>query len=116
MKICFKQNKFFLISIGSIPGALFRWQIDNIFLVNILGCFLLGIINILPINKRYKFILGFGFCGSFTTFSGWTFQLFQLLSQGLYGLFILNSVLTVLIGLVAVYLGELIAKKFISLV
>ena len=78
------KNKFLLISIGAVPGALFRWQIDDIFIVNIIGCFLLGMINSLPISRRYKLILGFGFCGSLTTFSGWSFQLFQLISKGLY--------------------------------
>ena len=82
-----KKNKFFLISIGAVPGALFRWQIDDIFIVNIIGCFLLGMINSLPISSRYKLIFGFGFCGSLTTFSGWSFQLFQLISNGLYKLF-----------------------------
>ena len=69
----FKKNNFVLISIGAVPGAIFRWQIDDIFIVNIIGCFLLGIVNGLPISGRYKLIFGFGFCGSFSTFSGWAF-------------------------------------------
>ena len=40
-----KKNKFFLISMGAIPGAVLRWQIDDIFMVNIIGCFLLGFIR-----------------------------------------------------------------------
>jgi len=109
-----KKNKFFLISIGAVPGALFRWQIDDIFIVNIIGCFLLGMINSLPISRRYKLIFGFGFCGSLTTFSGWSFQLFQLISKGLYKLFFLNSVLFVLIGFFAICLGDLFARKVIN--
>ena len=110
----FEKNKFFIISIGAVPGAVFRWQIDNIFIVNIIGCFLLGMINSLPISSRYKLIFGFGFCGSLTTFSGWSFQLFQLISKGLYKLFFLNSILTVLIGFFAVYLGDLFGRKVIN--
>ena len=109
-----KRNKFFLVSIGAVPGALFRWQIDDLFIVNIIGCFLLGIINSLPIGRRYKLIFGFGFCGSLTTFSGWSFQLFQLISKGLYKLFFLNSVLIVLIGFFAICLGDLFARKLIN--
>ena len=108
------QNKFILISIGAIPGALFRWQIDNIFIVNIIGCFLLGIINGLNINRRYKLIFGFGFCGSLTSFSGLSFQLYRLISVGLYRLFLLNSILMVVIGLFAIYLGDLLVKKVID--
>ena len=109
-----KKNKFFLISIGAVPGALFRWQIDNVLIVNIIGCFLLGMINSLPLCRRYKLIFGFGFCGSLTTFSGWSFQLFQLISKGLYKLFFLNSVLIVLIGFFAICLGDLFARKVIN--
>ena len=106
-----KNNSFFLISIGAVPAAIFRWQIDKIFIVNIIGCFLLGFINALPISRNSKLIFGFGFCGSFTTFSGWTFQLFELLNQGSYKLFFLNSVSTVVIGLLSVGLGYFFAKK-----
>ena len=109
-----KKNKFFFIAIGAVPGALLRWQIDNIFTVNIIGCFLLGIINALPISTRYKLIFGFGFCGSLTTFSGWSLQLFELLSKGSYELFFSNSVLIVLIGLFAIFLGDLFARKVIN--
>tara|TARA_Y100001968_G_C19325786_1_gene701633 strand:+ start:776 stop:1117 length:342 start_codon:yes stop_codon:yes gene_type:complete len=106
-----KKNQFFLISTGAVPGALVRWQIDDIFLVNIIGCFLLGLINSLPVSRKCKLIFGFGFCGSLTSFTGWSLKLFQLLSRGLFKLFFLHSVLIVLIGFFAIFLGDLIAKK-----
>tara|TARA_Y100001968_G_C19257617_1_gene667599 strand:+ start:631 stop:975 length:345 start_codon:yes stop_codon:yes gene_type:complete len=109
-----KKNNFYLISIGAIPAALLRWQINEIFIVNIIGCFLLGFINALPISSRYKLIFGFGFCGSLTTFSGWSYQLFLILKQGLYKLFFLNSIIFVLLGFFAVCLGTLCAKKIIN--
>jgi len=110
----FFKNNFFIISIGAIPAAIFRWQIDQIFIVNIIGCFLLGFINSLNISRRYKLIFGFGFCGSLTTFSGWSFQLFKLISQGFYKLFFLNSILMVMLGLLAVGLGHFFAKRIIN--
>ena len=114
MRNFLEKNKFFLISLGAVPGALLRWQMDDMFIVNTIGCFLLGVINALPISRRYKLIFGFGFCGSLTTFSGWSFHLFQLISQGLYKLFLLNSVVIVLIGFFAICLGDLFAKKVIN--
>ena len=111
MGIDIKKNTFFLISIGAIPGALFRWQINEIFTVNIIGCFLLGFFNSLDIPKRYKLTLGVGLCGSMTTFSGWSFHLHNLLNQGLYRLFLVNSILIVLIGVLAIGLGYLFGKK-----
>ena len=109
-----KNNNFFIISIGSVPAAIFRWQIDKIFIVNIIGCFLLGFVNALPISRRYKFIFGFGFCGSLTSFSGWSFQLYKLINEGFYKLFFLNSILIVMLGIFAVGLGNLVANKIIN--
>ena len=105
-------RNFFFISIGAFPAAILRWQIDEVLIVNLIGCFLLGFINALNVPKRYKLIFGFGFCGSLTTFSGWSFQLFQLINQGFYKLFFLNSILAVLIGLFVLFLGNLLGKKF----
>ena len=109
-----KNNNFFLVSIGAIPAAILRWQIDQTFIVNLIGCFLLGFINYFPISKKYKLVFGFGFCGSITTFSGWSFQLFKLLNQGFYKLFFLNTILMITSGLLAICLGHCLAKKIIN--
>ena len=110
----FLKNNFVLIAIGSIPAVIIRWQIDETVIVNLIGCFLLGFINALPISLRYKLIFAFGFCGSLTTFSGWAYQLFQLISQDLYKLFFLHSILIVLISFFAVGLGNFLAKKILN--
>ena len=105
----FKKN-YFLISIGAVPASLVRWQVDQIFVVNIVGCFLLGFINSLSISRKYKLIFGFAFCGSLTSFSGWSFQLVELINQGLYKLLFLNVTSIVLMGFLAIGLGHLLAK------
>ena len=106
-----RNNSFIMIAIGSVPAAILRWQIDQIFIVNIVGCFLLGFINSLSFSRRYKLIFGFAFCGSLTTFSGWSYELFKLINQGFYKLFFLNAILIVTLGLLACTLGHLFAKK-----
>ena len=106
-----KNNAFLLISLGAIPGALFRWQIDEIFIVNLIGCFLLGFFNSLNILKRYKLTLCVGLCGSMTTFSSWMSHLYKLLNQGLYKWFLFNSISIVLIGVLAIGLGHIFATK-----
>ena len=111
MSLFIKKNTFFLISIGAIPGALFRWQIDEIFIVNLIGCFLLGLFNSLAMSRKYKLTLVVGLCGSMTTFSGWSFHLYELLSQGLYKLFLMNSISIVIMGVFAIGLGHMFGKK-----
>ena len=110
----FLKNNFFIISIAAVPAAIFRWQIDQIFIVNTIGCFLLGFVNSFPLSTRNKLLFGFGFCGSLTTFSGWSFQLFKLINQGFYKLFFLNSILMVILGIFAVGFGHFVAKKIIN--
>ena len=110
----FIKNNFFLISIAAVPAAILRWQIDEIFIVNTIGCFFLGLINSLAISRRYKLIFGFGFCGSLTTFSGWSFQLFRLINQGFYNLFFLNSICIAILGLLAFSFGYWVAKKIMN--
>ena len=106
-----RKNNFFLISLGAVPASIIRWQVDDIFIINIIGCFLLGCINPLSISNKYKLILGFGFCGSLTTYSGWSLILLQSLSKGLFKLFFLNSILLLLLSCFAVFLGNFLANK-----
>ena len=103
------------ISIGAVPGALLRWQTDQIFLINFIGCFFIGFFNFLSFDSRYKLILCIGFCGSLTTFSGWILDLFILISEGFYIQALLNLMLMLVIGLLAVCLGNLFGGKIYKL-
>ena len=103
--------EFFIISIGSILGSLIRWKIDNIFFVNILGCFIFGFINNLQISKKFKLFFCFSFCGSLTSFSGWILDLFNIFNERLYLLFFFRVILFLLIGYFALYLGYLISNN-----
>ena len=103
--------EFFIISIGSILGSLIRWKIDNIFFVNILGCFIFGFINNLQISKKFKLFFCFSFCGSLTSFSGWILDLFNIFNKRLYLLFFFRVILFLLIGYFALYLGYLISNN-----
>ena len=103
--------EFFIISIGSILGSLIKWKIDNIFFVNILGCFIFGFINNLQISKKFKLFFCFSFCGSLTTFSGWILDVFNIFNKRLYLLFFLRVILFLVIGYFALYLGYLISNN-----
>jgi len=103
--------EFFIISIGSILGSLIRWKIDNIFFVNILGCFIFGFINNLQISKKFKLFCCFSFCGSLTSFSGWILDLFNIFNKRLYLLFFFRVILFLVIGYFAIYLGYLISNN-----
>jgi len=106
--------EFSLISLGSIIGSLLRWKIDNLLFTNILGCLIFGFFNNLKINKKYKLFICFSFCGSLTSFSKWIFDLFQLINKNAYLIFFYNIFLFITVGYLALYLGELISRKFFT--
>ncbi|AAQ00837.1 MULTISPECIES: fluoride efflux transporter FluC [Prochlorococcus] len=76
--------KIFLLIVGSILGAILRWKLNNYFWVNISGAALLGLIVGLRAGSRIQFFLVIGFCGSFTTFSGWILDVFDLFRTGFF--------------------------------
>ena len=78
-----KYQKMLLIALGSVPGALLRWHIDNDFIVNMLGAAILGFLLSISAKRSLNLILGFGFCGALTTFSSWILDAIQLIISGL---------------------------------
>ena len=83
-------NELLLVALGAVPGALLRWQValrleDQNLLVNGLGAGLLGLLASLPAAPRLQLLLGVGFCGSFTTFSGWMLKVAKDLAAGNWG-------------------------------
>lgn len=77
------------------------------FLVNILGCFLIGILTSYfgKENSQLKYLLVIGFCGGFTTFSTFSSESFVLWQNGYYFTLISYLLLSVMVGLIAVYYG-----------
>jgi len=85
------------------------------FVVNILGCFLIGLIYGLSekgniISAEWRMFLTVGFCGGFTTFSTFANENISLLRDGDFFYFALYTGLSVFLGLMAVYFGNLIIK------
>lgn len=112
-----------LVGIGSMAGGISRYLLSagirqwfpDIFplgtlLVNILGCFLIGILAGLLnsasyFSENHKLLLTIGFCGSFTTFSTFSLDNLWLLSSKAYLFTALNIVISVAGGLLATYAG-----------
>jgi CrcB protein len=88
--------------------------------VNVLGCFIIGIfaamtrpdggLLIHPVIRQAVMI---GFLGGFTTFSSFGLQTLALLSDGEWGYAILNIVLSVVLCLAAVWIGQVIALQLV---
>lgn len=85
------------------------------FWVNVVGCFLIGLFYGLSersgfMNDELRIFLTVGFCGGFTTFSTFANENLGLLRDGAFLYFAAYTSLSVFVGLIAVYLGNLSTK------
>lgn len=85
------------------------------FLINIIGCFLIGFLYIIFVEKiqstnPLKLLLTVGFCGGLTTFSTFSAELFEMIQNQQFLHASLYAVLSVIIGCVAVYFGGFCAR------
>ena len=111
MNINNKMKKFIYISIGAIPAVILRWHLDEFYIVNTIGCFLIGLFNSLSLASKYKLIFCIGFCGSLTTFSGWILRIYTLIFDGFYIQALWITISMVIVAFFAVFLGNISAHK-----
>ena len=114
-----------LIGMGGFVGAILRYWISGwiqngviVFPlgtlgVNFLGAFILSLVMYLSefkgfFNEETRIFLSIGVLGSFTTMSTFSYESFKLLEQNEMVLFSANIVGSVVLTLLAVYLGKLI--------
>ena len=112
---------YFLIGLGGALGATLRFYFSNYFsqfvlfsiplgtfLVNLLGCFLIGYFISNQEEENALFINNFfaiGFLGSFTTFSAFTKEAFVFCNNESFLIFIVYTFFTVILCLFSTYLG-----------
>ena len=122
------MKQVLLVFLGGGLGSVLRYAISirlnpiltnfylGTFLVNILGCLLIGLLCGLSskqhlISPTTSLLLATGFCGGFTTFSTFALEKYNLLKSGqLMALFVYLA-LSVLVGILAVALGIYLSKK-----
>ncbi len=85
------------------------------FVANITGCLIIGIVYGLSdrytgFNADWKLFLITGICGGYTTFSTFSYENLQLLHTHQLGLFVAYAVGSLVVGLLAVWLGLSLVK------
>jgi CrcB protein len=81
-------------------------------LVNIVGAFALGTVLALP--GEWQVILGVGFCGALTTFSGVSLQLHRRLTAQAFRPAMIYAVSLITSGLIAAGLGLILGRYLFS--
>ncbi len=101
-------GKFLNSSLGSFPIGTFT--------VNIIGSLLIGLIlgyaaKENSLSQNQVLLLATGFCGGFTTFSAFAQENFQMLKTGDIMQFSIYTIGSIVVGLIAVFIGIYIAKN-----
>lgn len=117
-----------LIGTGGFIGSVARFLLSGIFTkhntslfpfgtftVNVLGCFLIGIIYALAekqnlISNDARLFLATGLCGGFTTFSTFGYENIVLLKDDQFGYSLLYIGASVIAGLAFTYIGAFAVK------
>jgi len=106
-----RPEELLLVALGAVPGALLRWLLQADPLANLLGCLVIGLVSgSVPARPRAMLMVGIGFCGSLTTFSGWILALERAIGLGsARGVSLL--LLELVAGVLAVLLGRSLAGR-----
>jgi fluoride exporter len=86
------------------------------FIVNIVGAFLLGyfttrLLERLPVSSYRRPLLGTGVCGGLTTFSTMQVETVRMLEQHHYGLAAGYTAVSIVVGLLALYLATALVRR-----
>ena len=122
------MNLILIVAAGSGLGGVLRYAMQSFvyrlypsvfplgtFLVNIIGCFLIGVFFALAqkgniLSPEVRLFLVTGICGGFTTFSTFSMDNIALIRSGELFYFFLYATGSVIIGLLATYLGLALIK------
>lgn len=118
------MKNIIIVGLGGFLGAVARFVIGlwigqkwgrifplGTFFINVSGSFLIGFLMVLfterfMINPQWRMFFVIGFLGAYTTFSTFEYETGALLRDSEWFMAALNVVLSVIVGFVALKLGE----------
>jgi fluoride exporter len=122
------MTKYLMVAMGGAIGSVLRFWVGGsvadrlgtrfpygTFAVNCTGSFLIGLVIALiaqraNVNPNWRYLIGVGFIGGYTTFSAFEYETFQSMQEGKMLVASLNVILSVAIGLICVWLGVAAAR------
>jgi len=126
------MNQLIAIALGGSLGALARFYLANCvyawlgryfpfgtLFINVSGSFLMGLLAVMLTQRfamvvEYRAALLVGFLGAYTTFSTFALESFYLIEEGNVLKALINVFLSVLLCIIAVWIGAVIGRKIIS--
>lgn len=126
-----KLNEILIVMLGGGIGSAMRYIVVNAaakklspffpygtFIVNFIGCFLIGLCMAFILNKPifppyFRLLIIVGFLGGLTTFSSFSYDTINLLQNDQYSLAFANIGLNIIAGFSATFLGISCARALI---
>ena len=123
-------KQILLVGLGGAIGSIFRFLTSlfaakyavssfplGTFIANVLGCLILGVCVGMygknpTENENLRLLFVTGFCGGYTTFSTFAAENIQMLQQQNYTMLIIYTVISLLLGFLAVALGLSLGKSW----
>ncbi len=123
--------KYWMVGLGGFLGAIARFVLGDYigghmgskfpygtFVINISGSFLLGLIatvlaRVTNASPNWRYLIPIGFIGAYTTFSTFEYETFQTVQDGQLLTALLNIVLSVVLGFIALWAG-VVAGRAVS--
>lgn len=123
------MNYVLVIALGGALGSVLRFLISKIiqnyypynfplgiFTVNFIGCFLIGLLATLfldrfNVSQAWRAFILIGFLGGFTTFSSFTIDAVNLLRKGVELQGVMYVFISVVFCLLATWMGIILANK-----
>ena len=124
------MQKYLWIAIGGSLGSLARYGVGTLvagrlgskfpygtFVINITACVIIGFSLALlgrrtELSPAWRFLIPVGFVGAYSTFSTFEWEIFSGLRTGAFFIAVLYVVLSLVLGLLAVWLGVMMARVF----
>ena len=122
------MQKYLLIAIGGALGSVARYAVGSTvinrmgtrfpygtFVINLTACLIIGFFlaaadQRTEVNPAWRFLIPIGFVGAYSTFSTFEWETFVHLQTGDFLVAALYVSLSVLLGLLAVWLGVVLAR------
>ncbi len=126
------MSKLVWVFVGSGVGGVFRYALSGAaqkagggafpvgtLTVNVIGCLLIGFLTAalsgpVLLREEHRVALLVGFLGGFTTFSTFGLETFHLLNDAQYARAGWNAVLSVGVGVAAVWIGYRLAEHILG--